>query len=107
MHYIEHYDPELDLAFEIPELDPSEYPDLESFFVGEEHSIRLAAYSALYNALQLGLDQVPTFALKGSHSVVTLVRENYAAQLEKCLEYFAQLEEYEACAELAELKKKL
>lgn len=107
MNYIEHYDEELDLAFEIPELDMSGYATLEDFFEGEAALVNAALLSALYNAIEMELDQVPVFAVKESDSVVSISRDQYEEKIESCIGYFTLIEEYEFCTVLTKLKAKL
>lgn len=107
MNYIEHYDEELDTVFEIPEFDMSDYRELDDFLAQNEALLQAAVLSALHNAIELGLELIPVFAVKESDSVVSLSRDQFEEKLASCLEYFKQVEEYEICAVLTKLKKKL
>jgi hypothetical protein len=107
MKYVEEYDEELDMTFEIPELDSDGYSDIDDFVINNQAEIQAAVLSALYNAIELELDRVPVFVVKGADSVVSLAREDFKEKLDLCLEYFTQIEEYEICVTLARLNKKL
>lgn len=107
MNYIEHYDEELDTVFEIPEFDMSGYRELDDFLAQHEALLQAAVLSALHNAIELGFDLIPVFAVKESDSVVSLARDQFEEKLASCLEYFKQVEEYEICVVLTKLKKKL
>jgi hypothetical protein len=107
MKYVEEYDEELDMTFEIPELDPAGHEDMEDFIQENQAEVQAAVLSALYNAIELGLDRIPVFVVKGADSVVSLGREDFKEKLDLCLEYFTQIEEYEICATLTRLNKKL
>lgn len=107
MNYIEHHDEELNMTFEIPELDMTGYWELEDFLAEHEAQVQAAVLSALYNAIELGLDHIPVFGVKESNSVVSLNRDQFHEKLEGALAYFTKMEEYEICGTLANLKKKL
>ena len=107
MKYVEEYDAELDMMFEIPELDSADYGEMDEFLAAHEAEIQAAVLSALWNAAELGLDRIPVFVVKGVNSVVNLAREDFQQKLDSCLEYFTRVEEYEICATLTQIAKKL
>lgn len=107
MKWIHQYDATSGRTFEIPELDFSSYETLEQALQENALEIHAAVTSALYHAAEFGLDQVPTFAITGSDSVVNICRPDYLEKLRLALEYFAQHEEYELCQVLQSLEEKL
>lgn len=107
MNYIEHWDQELDLTFEIPELDMDGYFDLEEFLADHSEELHAALLSALYNAHELQIDRVPAFAVKGSDAVVCIERPEFAEKLDSCIRYYSQKEEYEICKLLTTIKSEL
>jgi hypothetical protein len=104
MNYILQYDAELDLDFEIPELDASLDELLSDLVLNSNHEIRTALAAALSHGIGMGYDHVPVFAVKGSEFIFVLHEEEYGIQLDKCITYFSDIEEYETCAHLQKLK---
>ena len=107
MDFIEQYDEENDYYFEIPEIEIATDQTIEDFLNSEDADLYAALLSALYNAITLGFDTVPVFAVKYEDNIVNINREEYPESLDNCLKYFTKLEEYELCQVLADLKKKL
>ena len=107
MNWTEHYDETSGLTWEIPEIAMDRLHSLEGVDRKLSTEIWTAVLSALYNAIQLGCVEAPVFAVTGSDSVVTLKRADFAEKIERAIEYFAEIEEYEACQCLQELKKNL
>lgn len=107
MNYILQYDEELDLDFEIPELDASIEEILNDTLLSNQHDIRMAMLSALHNGIEMKLDRIPVFAVKDSDFIFVLPKEEYSSQLDKSIAYFSNLEEYETCSDLAKLKELL
>ena len=107
MEYIEHYDEEKDLAFEIPEVSMKNYSSVEELFSVENGIYNASVLSAIYNAVELDLKDVPLLCIKETSSVIYLHKEQYKEKIEKCLEFFLSVEEYELCSTIEEIKKKL
>ena len=107
MDYIEHYDEEKDLAFEIPEVSMKNYASLEELFSVENGIYNASVLSAIYNAVELKLKDVPLLCIKETSSVIYIHEENYEEKLEKCLEFFLAIEEYELCSTIEIIKKKI
>lgn len=107
MNYIEQYDEESDYTFEIPELDTDGYATLEEFAESQTADIFEATLSAIYNAVELDLDRVPVFAVKGSDIVISLGRAQFRDKLERCLDYYQSIEEYEICSTVKDLQEKI
>jgi len=102
--YIEHYDQGLDLTFELPEFDISGSESFDLFLAANPGPVQFAIFSAISTALELGLERVPVFAVRGSDAIIGLDRNQFNEKLDACLGYFISIEEYEACSEVAELK---
>ena len=107
MNWTEYYDETSGLTWEIPEIAIDRLHSLKGVDPSLSTEVWTAVLSALYNAIQLGCDEVPVFGVAGSDSVVTLQRADFAEKIELAMEYFEELEEYEACQCLQELKKNL
>ena len=107
MNYIEQYDEESDYTFEIPELDATGYATLEEFSESQSAEIYEATLSAIYNAIELDLGQIPVFAVKDSDSVVSLVRDQFRDKLDNCIVYYQSIEEYEICSTIKDLQEQL
>lgn len=107
MNYILQYDEELDLDFEIPELDSPLEELLTDGVMNNNHEIRVALASALHHGITMKYERVPVFAVKDSEFVFTLFNTEYLEQVDKCISYFSGIEEYELCADLQRLKELL
>lgn len=105
MEYIDQYDEELDTSFEIPEFNTSGYGSLEEFTSENTALVQAAILSALHTGLSMGIDHVPVFAVKGTEWVIEMERAEYEEKLEQCQSYFQEIEEYEFCSILQELKE--
>ena len=107
MDLIRQYDEDLDLEFEIPELDPTGYPDIPSFLEAKEAEVNEATLSALHTAIEMGLPWAPVFAVKGVDEVFTIKKEEFKKQSSRLLEYYSELEEFELCIVLQDLQSKI
>lgn len=107
MNYILQYDEELDIDFEIPELDSTLAELLTDTVMSNNHEIRVALVSALHHGIEMKYIRVPVFAVKDSDFVFTLFNTEYPEQVDKCITYFSSIEEYETCADLQKLKQLL
>lgn len=107
MDLILHYDEDLDLEFEIPELDPTGYPDIPSFLAAHEVEVNEATLSAIHNAVDLGIGWAPTFAVKGVSEIFSIQRAEFPRQVQRLIEYYSSLEEFELCVALQELESRL
>ena len=104
MNYILQYDEELDIDFEIPELESTIEELLTDSVMNNNHEIRVALVSALHHGIEMGYCRVPVFAVKDSDFIFTLFNTEYLEQVDKCITYFSDIEEYEICADLQKLK---
>ena len=107
MNLILHYDEVLDMEFEIPELDPTGYADIAEFLAAHEAEVNEASLSAIHNAVELDLDQVPAFAVKGVEEIFMIHRSEFQRQVQRLLNYYSGLEEFELCIVLQELEQKI
>lgn len=105
MRWTEHYDEATGLTWEIPEIALDGLDSLEGIERNRSTELWTAVLSAIYNAVHLDCAEVPVFAVAGSDSVVTLQRADFAEKIERAIEYFLEVEEYEACQCLQDLKR--
>ena len=57
--------------------------------------------------IEYELDEIPVFMIEETDSVFMLDREAMATAVDGCIEYYTEIEEYELCSELAQLKSEL
>lgn len=107
MNLILHYDESLDLEFEIPEFDPTGHYNIPSFLEAHEAEVNEAILSALHTAVEMELEWAPTFAVRGVEEVFCVKREEFANQVQRLLEYYSELEEFELCIVLQQLQIQL
>jgi hypothetical protein len=105
MNWTEHYDEVNDLTWEIPEIALTGLDQLKGVGCDRSTELWTAVLSALYNGIRLDCTEVPVFAVAGSDSVVTLQRADFAEKIERAIEYFLEVEEYEVCQCLQDLKR--
>ena len=93
-----HYDKELDVNFE---LEVFKVNDTDELLIKYREPISWAIYNALDVMLGYGFDRCPVFI---ANDIVFEIKKNSADELiQKCLEFFIDSEEYEACADLKEM----
>lgn len=94
-------------TFTIPELVMSDEETVEDFLHRERDTINRAVLVSIKLMVKLELETVPAFAVEGIDIVFALSRDEAIANMEKYVEYFSEVEEYEKCGELINLKSKL
>jgi len=102
MNFIEEYDDALDRTFTIPELAFEEDEDTEAF-LSRNRSISVAVEFLI----ELEADEVPAFAVKDTVLVFNLSRREACYSIDQSITYFTEIEDYEKCAKLLNLKSKL
>ena len=109
MVLIEHYDEDLDLTFEIPQIKMKSGYSVEEVITQNEEIYYAAVLSALHSAITMDLPHVPLLAIEGEEDILVLEKgkEDYREKLGDSLVYFQFKEEYEICTVLAELAKEL
>ena len=107
MEYEEHWDEENDLVWELPLIKVEDFLGLESLSFSHSLEIWEAVVSAIYNAVDLGLERVPVFILDGTDSVVTLDRDQFESRLDEAQKYYSSHEAYELCHAIGIIKEKL
>ena len=105
--FINHYDEDLKRTFEIPEYDLRGEMNMDDFVKTDPALFNAAILNALYNGITMDLDAVPAFAVKGTENCFNIIKEDYTEKLDICLTFFEEIEEYEICKTLIELKAKL
>ena len=95
------------MTFEIPEYDLSEVVSIETFTKTNPALFNAAILNALYNGITLNLESCPAFSFKGTNDCFSIEKKDYSEKIEICLTFFEEMEEYEICKTLIELKDKL
>ena len=107
MQFVEEYDKELDHTFIIPELELEAGEEIDDFLVRQRPSIFRALAVAIELITVLDAKEVPTFVIRDTDMLFKLNREDADYSVDKCIEYFTEIEDYEKCARLFNLKSKL
>jgi len=107
MNFIEEYDDVLDRTFTIPELAFEEDEDTEAFLSRNRSVISRAISVAVEFLIELGAEEVPAFAVKDTVLVFNLNRSDAGYSIDQSITYFTEIEDYEKCAKLLNLKSKL
>ena len=107
MNFIEEYDGVLDRTFTIPELAFEEDEDTDSFLSRNRPAISRAIAVAVEFLIELEAEEVPAFAVKNTVLVFNLSRSEAGYSIDQSITYFTEIEDYEKCAKLLNLKSKL
>lgn len=93
--------------FVIPELVMLDEETTDDFLDRERDSISRAVALAAMLLVEFDLKVVPTFAVEGLEVVFSLNRDDAAYSVDQCIAYFTEIEDYEKCAKLLNVKSKL
>jgi hypothetical protein len=104
-NFIEHE--EEGRVFIIPELVMLDNEVVEDFLKRKRDSINHAILVAIKLMIKLELDVVPVFAVEGVDVIFSLSRDEAKENMENYISYFTEIEEYEKCGLLLNLKTKL
>jgi hypothetical protein len=107
MEFIEIYHKESDRTITIPELDLHPEEEMEDFLQRERPLVIRAMAVALTLMIEFGTDTMPCFIVKDSDSVFNVHREEAVYSVDRCIEYFEEIEDYEKCIKLTKLKEEL
>lgn len=107
MTFIEEYHKEIDQIVLIPELDMDQYRTLEDFMIGERGNIARAISISLELMIKFGVETMPCFVIKDTEVIFNTDRSVSSYSVDQCIEYFIEIEDYEKCAKLINLKSKL
>jgi hypothetical protein len=107
MEFIQYCDETTGKEFVIPELEMLEDEETSDFLNRERDAINRAIAVAVTLMSELGLDIVPTFAVANIDVVFSLNRDDSHYSIDQCITYFAEIEDYEKCANLLNLKSRI
>lgn len=83
----------------IPFFDIENIDELHVHYRGEVYD---AIKNSIIEMLCLGLDRIPSFS--ASNMVFELNKDDVDNQLDSCISYYSEIEEYETCSTLLNLK---
>jgi hypothetical protein len=107
MEFIEIYHKESDRTITIPELDLHPEEEMEDFLQRERPLVIRAMAVALTLMIEFGTDTMPCFIVKDTDSVFNVHRTDAVYSVDRCIEYFEEIEDYEKCIKLTKLKEEL
>jgi hypothetical protein len=107
MQFIEAYIEDLDQTFIIPEFEFEPGEEIEEFIQRQRPDVIRALAVALTLLVESGHEIIPCFAIKDTDLIFNVNREEAGYSVEQCIEYFQEVEDYEKCAKLLNLKTKL
>ena len=82
---------------EIPSIPVLDEEDAEAFFDDHEDAVYCRILEAVEEGLFLDLDEIRLFELNGTDVYLTSERENWRSGVEKAIDYFVRVEQYERC----------
>ena len=93
-------------VFKIPEFDIVGWNTIEEWTLANHDQIVEAIANALTEGLPTGIEQVPVFSIKGADIVMLLDRDSFEENIDRCIQHFIEIEDFERCAQLEALRKK-
>lgn len=107
MTFIEEYHEELDVMVPIPELVIKTGETMEEFSTRERDNISRAIAAAIELIVKFDVETMPCFAIKDTDVIFNTNRAEAVYSVDQCIQYFSEIEDYEKCARLLNLKSKL
>jgi hypothetical protein len=107
MTFIEEYHEELDVMVPIPELALKAGETMEEFSTRERGNISRAIAAAIELIVKFDVETMPCFAIKDTDVIFNTNRAEAVYSVDQCIQYFSEIEDYEKCARLLNLKSKL
>lgn len=107
MNFIETYHKESDETFIIPEFEFEPGEEIDDFLQRQRPDVIAAMSVALTVMIEKGKEQVPCFAIKDTDLIFNVGIEDAEYSIDRCIEYYTEIEDYEKCAKLLNLKSKL
>lgn len=95
------------IELEFPTFSSAGLKNGEDFAIHYRVEIAEAVYLAIGRMIDYELDEVPVFMLEETESIFMLDREAMSKAVDGCIEYYKEIEAYEICADLSQLKSKL
>ena len=107
MTFIEEYHEELDVMVPIPELALEAGETMEEFLVRERGNISRAISAAVELLVKFDVEAMPCFAVKDTDLIFNTNRAEAVYSVDQCIQYFSEIEDYEKCIRLTNIKSKL
>lgn len=107
MKFIEEYDEVSGTNFIIPEFEIEGAIDLQVYVESNRDLVTKAIAAAADLLVEFEIDEIPCFAIKGTGIVFKLNRAEAGYSVDRCIEYFQEIEDYEKCVRLLTVKSKL
>lgn len=107
MTFIEEYHEELEVMVPIPELALEAGETMEEFSIRERGNISRAIAAAVELIVKFDVETMPCFAVKDTDLIFNTSRAEAVYSVDQCIQYFLEIEDYEKCARLTNVKSKL
>ena len=107
MTFIEEYHEELEVMVPIPELALEAGETMEEFSIRERGNISRAIAAAVELIVKFDVETMPCFSIKDTDVIFNTNRTEAVYSVDQCIQYFSEIEDYEKCARLLNLKSKL
>lgn len=106
MNYYDELDPETGKTYRIPMLEFIGSESAEDFARRHKDSLIRSLAKSIETLIEQDLQRVPIFTIREIDLVFYLDRKELSQSVDQCIEYFTEIEEYEECIKLNDLKKK-
>ena len=80
---------------------------MEEFSTRERDTISRAIATAVELIVKFDVETMPCFAIKDTDVIFNTNRTEAVYSVDQCIQYFSEIEDYEKCARLLNLKSKL
>jgi hypothetical protein len=107
LSFIEEYHDDLKAFVPIPELQLEEGESVEDLLVRMRPTISRAIAAAVTMLVEFKVDTMPCFAIESTDFIFNIGREESADAIDNCIQYFEEIEDYEVCAKLTNIKSRL
>jgi hypothetical protein len=109
MKFIEEYDEVSGTTFIIPEfeIEIEDATDLQGYVDSNRDLVTKAIAAAADLMVEFELDEIPCFVIKNINTIFKLNRAEAVYSVDQCIQYFLEIEDYEKCARLTNVKSRL
>lgn len=105
--FIEAHNAELDCMLPIPEIELELGETMDDLAIRCRPVISRAIAAAVDLLVEFGIDTMPCFSVKDTDVIFNINRKDAVYSVDQCIKYFEEIEDYEICERLTQVKSKL
>ena len=107
VNFIEVHNTELDCMLPIPEIELELGETMDGLAVRCRPTISRAIAAAVDLMVGFNTDTMPCFSVKDTDVIFSINRKDAVYSVDQCIKYFEEIEDYEKCIRLTQVKSKL